>query len=100
MPGGAEHPKERARFVREEASQIGLGAANELPPAAASRLHVHGDARAGQRLQVAACGGQGHLKFVSEFGSGDASSRLQKQHGCDESVGAHDMTLSRKVLNR
>ena len=62
-------------------------------------LGVHRDPGRGQRLQVAAGGGNRHLQLAGQFGGGHPPPGLHEQEGGDEAVGAHVSILRHKALS-
>jgi hypothetical protein len=97
--GRPRQQEQRPRLRCGQAAEIGTGAADQRPPAAAPGLRVDRDAGAGQRLQVAARGGHRHLQFGGQLGRGDPAAGLDEQESGDEAIGAHGFFLPEKVLS-
>jgi hypothetical protein len=81
-----------------QAAEVGAGATDERPAAAAAGLRVDRDARCGQRLQISASGGNRHLELVGQLGGGHPATGLHEQQGGDETVSAHVPSFSHKLL--
>ena len=94
--GRADQQEQRLRLGRGQPAEVGAGAADERPPAAAAGLRVDRDAGRGQRLQVAAGGGDRHLELVGQLGGGHPTAGLHQQEGGDESVSAHVLEFSQQ----
>jgi hypothetical protein len=88
----------RASVARQPA-EVGAGAADERPAAAAARLRVHRDAGGGERVEVPARGGDGDLELGRQLGRRDPPAGLHEQEGGDEPVCAHTRNLPDKVLS-
>lgn len=96
----AEQKEQCLRLGRAEPTEIGPGAADELPPAAASRLRIHRDTGSGERFQIAAGRGHRHFELVGQLGRGHPAASLHEQQGGHESICAHLPSLASKVLSR
>lgn len=65
-----------------------------------ARAGVDGDARSGQRLEVAARGGYRHLKLGNHLGRGHPTAGLHQQQGGHQASGSHAASLPEKALTR
>jgi hypothetical protein len=96
--GRSDEKEQSLGLRRAEAAEVGPGTAQQRPPPSSSRLRVHRDAGDGERLEIATCGGDGHLELTGELPRGYATTSLQHQEGRDETIRTHRCILPDNVL--
>ena len=82
--------------VAGQPAEVGAGAADQLPAAAATRLRIDRDPGGRQRLEVAAGSGHRHLQLGGQLGGGHSPAGLHQQQSGDKAVGSHDIEFAKQ----
>ena len=96
LADGAGHAghEQRFGFLGGEAGEAGAVAVDQLAPAVAPRLRVHGNARRAQRFEVAIDGAHRDLERLGQLARGDPAAVLQEQEQGHEPACAHGRKIS------